>query len=1005
MIPTVMKVFLSEDPSSIVEVPITPNTTALDVIECCKEPGENSCHLAELWRGKERSVSENEKPYTILQQWGSHATEVRFYLRHFDSPMIDNKPKQSDWGSGNGQINPGYIAQDGRIMTPNGVDMTLKELKEIAQKQQQQIEMQQQTLVGKEQRLKFLKQQMQQQQVIMGENEKLRRLREKAEAQEAKLRKIRALRGKVEQQRYENTTMSTELEAVRSLFEEKQMELSTAMSKVQDLTTQLDELRKGRLLSSNIANGSVFSSTTDRGNENQTTELEKLQKEMAILNRMNEEQQKRLDEQRGVLKKRNEDASDLDRRIEELTNRLRQKKLFAGGTNKDTGLKNSRVPPTRMHTIVAAVEPLIQQSEPNISGPPMKNINGITNPDLIQGKYDTPAGRNIVGRIDKAPYPGFQRGQPEGVNNPYNQQPPDLKSLPPYSSDNPPNSQDNRDFYQRSMPPSSRSLDGIRPQSAMAQLFPDNGGGKQDSLTAKVRPMRNKTNSVDQPPASSGGQYYQATIKDGSKSPTKTAPSGGGINLFAYNQPPPTASTADPGGHNRTNVTVLPSGNVKYTQSPFTHPPPPYPNTVADGNMPEQGYERDMYGNALSPDRPITVDIEALRRKFAHAPRPLKKRGSFTEPERPTGPSIPKLFYDQIYKKADTPFYRPGFDQAHRSTPPPAYVEPKAPPPVISQKPKRPEQKSESEEAPSDAVSYESNITPTEFLRQQKNLRRPPVPTKQPVDKIDEDVEDKQEMNYSSPEPDVTDEKDSSSELSSSLPPPPMPSLSLVPTKGILKELNAPSKGPNRRIKFDPLALLLDASLEGEFDLVKEIIDQVSNSSGANDEGITALHNAVCAGHFDLVKFLVHYGSDINASDTDGWTPLHCAASCNNLPMARFLVENGACIFAATLSDGETAADKCEELDEGYMLCSEYLYGIQEKLGVVRQGQVYALYDYRAVNDDELSFRDGDLMTILKRGDEYEREWWGARLGEKEGYVPRNLIGMWPRIKPKEEQD
>ena len=76
----------------------------------------------------------------------------------------------------------------------------------------------------------------------------------------------------------------------------------------------------------------------------------------------------------------------------------------------------------------------------------------------------------------------------------------------------------------------------------------------------------------------------------------------------------------------------------------------------------------------------------------------------------------------------------------------------------------------------------------------------------------------------------------------------------------LFRPLDAESKGPNRHIRFDPLALLLDASLEGEFDLVKEIIDQVADSSGANDEGITALHNAVCAGHFDLVKFLVHYG-------------------------------------------------------------------------------------------------------------------------------------------------
>ena len=55
-------------------------------------------------------------------------------------------------------------------------------------------------------------------------------------------------------------------------------------------------------------------------------------------------------------------------------------------------------------------------------------------------------------------------------------------------------------------------------------------------------------------------------------------------------------------------------------------------------------------------------------------------------------------------------------------------------------------------------------------------------------------------------------------------------------------------------------------------------------------------------------------------------TPLHCAASCNNLAMVKFLVEHGACIFATTISDHETAAEKCEEDEDGYDGCSEYLY-------------------------------------------------------------------------------
>jgi apoptosis-stimulating of p53 protein 1 len=42
--------------------------------------------------------------------------------------------------------------------------------------------------------------------------------------------------------------------------------------------------------------------------------------------------------------------------------------------------------------------------------------------------------------------------------------------------------------------------------------------------------------------------------------------------------------------------------------------------------------------------------------------------------------------------------------------------------------------------------------------------------------------------------------------------------------------------------------------------------------------------------------------------------------------MVRFLVEHGACIFATTLSDQETAAEKCEEDEEGFDGCSEFLY-------------------------------------------------------------------------------
>lgn len=61
---------------------------------------------------------------------------------------------------------------------------------------------------------------------------------------------------------------------------------------------------------------------------------------------------------------------------------------------------------------------------------------------------------------------------------------------------------------------------------------------------------------------------------------------------------------------------------------------------------------------------------------------------------------------------------------------------------------------------------------------------------------------------------------------------------------------------------------------------------------------------------------------------------------------------------------------------------------------MMNKGVVYALWDYEAQNNDELSFHEGDAITILRRKDDNETEWWWARLNDKEGYVPKNLLGV-----------
>lgn len=70
----------------------------------------------------------------------------------------------------------------------------------MANRQARQLETQEQLLAAKAQRLRFLK--------SGGEAERLQRLREKVASQEERLRKLRALRGKVQSNRNANSVLS-----------------------------------------------------------------------------------------------------------------------------------------------------------------------------------------------------------------------------------------------------------------------------------------------------------------------------------------------------------------------------------------------------------------------------------------------------------------------------------------------------------------------------------------------------------------------------------------------------------------------------------------------------------------------------------------------------------------------------------------------------------------------------------------------------------------------------
>ncbi|XP_068048399.1 apoptosis-stimulating of p53 protein 1 isoform X3 [Anomalospiza imberbis] len=1090
MMPMILTVFLSNNEQILTEVPITPETTCRDVVEFCKEPGEGSCHLAEVWRGNERPIPFDHMMYDHLQKWGPRREEVKFFLRHEESPAESNEQSGRQAQNQRNGINiPVEKRTENGVGNPR-VELTLSELQDMAARQQQQIENQQQMLVAKEQRLRYLKQQERRQQQSVSESEKLQKLKERVETQETKLKKIRAMRGQVDYSKMMNGNLSTEIEHISAMFQEKQQELQAAVLKVDQLTQQLEDLRKGKLNGFQSYNGQMTGPAA--------VELKKLYQELQIRNRLNQEQNSKLQQQKELLNKRNMEVAMMDKRINELRERLYKKKVEArqkeniplnrinGTSSPQSSLSASgrvaavgpyiQVPsagtyavpvdPVKPQSLTIAPNsthgrsksandgnwPILKQSSAPVVKPPQ-----ISNTDWKESSMDTalkqgtissqPLPTSVLGSTDKLgldlgkvppTVPGVSKQLPQnygtypspvplgtGSTNSLerrkdgslprpgtsiaNRQRP--VPLPPPSNVHQPSS--SQQIQQRiSVPPSPTY------QPSGPPLFPGGEGRPELPLTVAIRPFLADKGSRPQSPrkgpqtvnsssiysvylqqATPPKNYQQAVYNTLNKSvkavygkPVLQSGSTSPSPLPFLHGSLPAQSPSQPQSQPQTEVTEK--------DQELENAPPPSENSNVE-NIPRPLSPTKLTPIVHSPLRyQSDADLEALRRKLANAPRPLKKRSSITEPEGPSGPNIQKLLYQRFNTLAggieSAPFYQPSnpqdfignladVDNGNASTngniEEPIPVQPTVP--VPDEPP--PSSDANDNELPSPAteelISTETtNQTPETTEDNNNNLSIVPSTEQSP-----------------SPTPEVSSPAEDEAPLPPALPPP------LPPTKRTnLKKPNSERTGHGLRVKFNPLALLLDASLEGEFDLVQRIIYEVDDPSKPNDEGITPLHNAVCAGHHHIVKFLLDFGVNVNAADSDGWTPLHCAASCNSVHLCKLLVESGAAIFASTISDIETAADKCEEMEEGYIQCSQFLYGVQEKLGVMNKGVVYALWDYEAQNNDELSFHEGDAITILRRKDDNETEWWWARLNDKEGYVPKNLLGLYPRIKPRQ---
>lgn len=1036
-------------------------------------------------------------------------------------------------------------------MSGGSGDLTLAELQEMASRQQQQLEAQQQVLVAKEQRLKYLRQQEARHAQLASEGDRIRKMRERVESQELKLKKLRALRGQAQQYMANNGNLNSELDAVKAVFNEKEKELATAVARVDRLNRQLQELRSGSSKTNGSGGGALDNKQADVA-----AELEKLRKELLIRNKLNEQQSNTISAKEKMLNQRREEVARMDARIKELQQRLKkrqaqelqirqqqqgqgQEQTHSDNQKKDGGNHSSGKYGTPPGRSVATVEPYIQYAPQHIAKDDMYSKSLGSNFYKQDPKYQTlparvkPMPRNGDGGNNARPSKHMEMNNNSELIEEYQ-----LPTVVPARTNA--NTADTGKILDTA--PVNESRSGVTPYQNVSYPHP----------TALIRPASNTHSKppvlhTHQHPASIGAgdgpphaklagsvpfnpiiniheEERQAGSGQSSPASSEASNSSGGMQIkpesevnttslgpvsamierlnrggvtqkqqhqdrstFTQRNGQPASQEGKPFTKSQQQVTPASADATSGMNSLPALPSPEMPSTSPSGfdevdasskgnnfqqsdagptaqniasasssagphlnQKPAPTYRyasKSQIANTYMPSRLGSAAMEKYQRNLnqiyrnldssaggqSHGPTGNHKgdvqseegRTSFSQSK--TGANASEM------TNVDQAGHHPQFGVVSS----PGY------PDIASDKgsfklntPKQVRRRhsdSENEDL-NRALQEHQEQEQHEKQRHQQAQQQKNVSAKTAGDGSASELQPsaKLELSLGGAKPSADnmrgeESKDKAHAPSTSAKLPVSEKLPQVAsskseshansgkdsdscanttkTDSLVKRTksNLKKEGGRRstnRVSFDPLALLLDASLEGELDLVKKVAVQVDDVSTPNDEGITALHNAICAGHYEIVKVLVEFGCDVNSPDSDGWTPLHCAASCNNLPMVKFLVEHGACVFATTISDQETAADKCEEEEDGYDGCSDYLYSIQEKLGITNSGEVYGVFDYQATKTDELSFQIGDKLTVLRKGDETEKEWWWARLNGKEGYIPRNLLGLYPRVIP-----
>ncbi|CAK8695882.1 unnamed protein product [Clavelina lepadiformis] len=182
----------------------------------------------------------------------------------------------------------------------------------------------------------------------------------------------------------------------------------------------------------------------------------------------------------------------------------------------------------------------------------------------------------------------------------------------------------------------------------------------------------------------------------------------------------------------------------------------------------------------------------------------------------------------------------------------------------------------------------------------------------------------------------------------------------------------------SKTVKFGDCITLLEAAARNDYEEVQVLLKHEVNPNEANEDGLTALHQACIDNFEDIVELLLENKADVNAVDSEMWTPLHAACTCGHTNIAEILVKHGADLLALN-ADHNMPYDISEEDD-----VLEFIEQAMAKHGITQEQINIA----RTAREKQII---NDLKQILdNRGDITTRDSVGAttlHLAAANGYV------------------